>query len=465
MVPICEFNLNILMSCTSINTKFFSSDGWLTPRSRKSDRDDFIVIQLSAPGTLNSIVIDTTGFIGNSPNRIHIEGCNTPEDDPYQNVNTFWVSLVPESDISDDSIETFAITHDDVITHIRLTLIPDGGLQQIKCFGFIVQEEIKQLPYEAKNLITIADDRSFSVDNSEDTFVAEEDDEPSHFEKPTINELSICNNNHLSPPPTVKKPVSTPLPIEDHDLYVKSLIEELNGSTTQLLTPAVENPKEILEASTAEIVEMNTSAVEQLHTTDVPVSSPPEEINPNKITAFTDTNSNSKKDDFTTTVPEIINNKKDASIATVPKTNKTKKAATPKTIAKNNKDKEAAVANTISETKTTNIEETTTVTIEEDIVLTESITPIASEPKTVEVVTKEEMTIIEEIHKGKKRKSIDAEVEEPAPTLPKKKGTRGKARATKKVEADVVKDEDVAMEMDDVKVKKAVRGRGRPKKA
>ncbi|KAL0567770.1 hypothetical protein ABG067_009534, partial [Albugo candida] len=61
----------------------------------------------------------------------------------------------------------------------------------------------------------------------------------------------------------------------------------LNGSTTQLLTPAVEKSEETLQASPAEIAEMNTSAVEQLQTTDVPVYAPLEDNQePSDITAI-----------------------------------------------------------------------------------------------------------------------------------------------------------------------------------
>ncbi len=260
-----------------------------------------------------------------------------------------------------------------------------------------MQEDVKQLQYKVPNLITIASDRSYSVDSSEDTFVVEDEDEQT--EKPTINEFDVCKNNQLSPPPTVKKPASTPIPIEDPDLYVKTVIEELNGSTTQLLTPAVEKPEETLQASPAEIAEMNASAVEQLQTTDVPVYAPLEDDQvPSDITA-------------------IVN-------------------------------------------EFTNIEEITTIIVEEETTLNEDATTDASlEPGAMEIISKEEVTITEKEHKGEKRKSIDAEIEEFESFLPKKKATRGKAKKAK----DVVKEEDVVVSMVDSQVKKS-RGRGRPRK-
>ncbi|CAO3626332.1 unnamed protein product [Mucor hiemalis] len=246
-----------------------TAHGWLTPRSRGKDRNDFIVIQLSTPGTLNSIVIDTTGFAGNSPNQIRIEGCNTPEDDPYQDIYTTWIPLVALTEVDGDSVKTFPVVSDYIISHVRLTLIPDGGLQQIKCFGFIAEEEeTRQLDFSPAKLISAASNLSNTSESSESTCVMNGE---TLIEKATIDDFKICNNNHLSPPPTVRKPKET-LPIENHELYEKTILEELNGSTTQLLTPVTEVSNNLLHATNTECEEMNTAAIEQLNTTDTLLS-------------------------------------------------------------------------------------------------------------------------------------------------------------------------------------------------
>ncbi|KAI9356660.1 galactose-binding domain-like protein, partial [Pilaira anomala] len=97
--------------------------------------NDFIVIQLAVPGSLNSIIIDTTGFKGISPLQVRVEGCDSKEDDPYLDLYTQWFSLVPKSSIKEDALNTFEVPYTDTVSHVRLTLLPDGGLQQIKCLG------------------------------------------------------------------------------------------------------------------------------------------------------------------------------------------------------------------------------------------------------------------------------------------------------------------------------------------
>lgn len=55
------------------------SNGWLTPRSRMEPRNDFVVIQLAAPGYISAIVMDTSGFEGNTPHSFVVDGCHSQE--------------------------------------------------------------------------------------------------------------------------------------------------------------------------------------------------------------------------------------------------------------------------------------------------------------------------------------------------------------------------------------------------
>ena len=40
------------------------ADGWETPHSREADRNDYVVIQLASPGTLNFLGISTEHYLG-----------------------------------------------------------------------------------------------------------------------------------------------------------------------------------------------------------------------------------------------------------------------------------------------------------------------------------------------------------------------------------------------------------------
>ncbi|KAI9364099.1 hypothetical protein BD770DRAFT_469296 [Pilaira anomala] len=70
--------------------------GWLTPRSRKTDRNNSIDLSLAATVPLKSLIISTTDFKGNSPLKIRTGGCDSNKDDPYLDGCTRWFSLEPE---------------------------------------------------------------------------------------------------------------------------------------------------------------------------------------------------------------------------------------------------------------------------------------------------------------------------------------------------------------------------------
>lgn len=226
---------------------------------------------MSSPGIIKSVDIDTSGFIGNSPKTIRIEGCNSPEDDPYYDVHTQWIPLVALCPTTEDYLHKFLIRNDKIMTHIRLTVFPDGGVQQIKCFGLINQD--KELEYTQYGLLKnrtntsdIVTANSFTSEGSSLTVVPEELEE----HKPAIEELNICNNMPLLPPPIVDETI----PIVDSNLYEQVIIEELNGSTTQLLIPASEETShtDISANDEKELAASEKPLVEQLNLTNVSYS-------------------------------------------------------------------------------------------------------------------------------------------------------------------------------------------------
>lgn len=117
----------------------------MTPRSRlEKERNDFVLIQLATTGIIESITIDTTGFEHNSPQNVFIQGCYSGDVDPHYDSFASWVCLVPQSPVLPGGETTFYFNVKDPITHIRLHLIPDGGIQQIKVIGKPAKKETKQ---------------------------------------------------------------------------------------------------------------------------------------------------------------------------------------------------------------------------------------------------------------------------------------------------------------------------------
>ncbi|KAI9245752.1 galactose-binding domain-like protein [Sporodiniella umbellata] len=114
-------------------------EGWLTPRSREKDRNDFVVIQLAGTGILESIVLDTTGFVGNHPKYVKIEGCESEQIDPQEDAATQWFSLLDAAVCLSDGPVAYTIAANLPVSHLKLTLLPDGGLQQVQVLGRIHQ--------------------------------------------------------------------------------------------------------------------------------------------------------------------------------------------------------------------------------------------------------------------------------------------------------------------------------------
>lgn len=108
----------------------------MTPRSKLGqDRNDYIIIKLATVANLCQIVIDTRGFEHNSPNKITIQGCYSDDIDPYY-APTKWIPLVSHEDVNPGDYTLFDIeTPTKLISHLKVYLVPDGGIQQIIAYG------------------------------------------------------------------------------------------------------------------------------------------------------------------------------------------------------------------------------------------------------------------------------------------------------------------------------------------
>ena len=72
-------------------------DGWET-RRRRTPGYDWAIVHLGAPGIVRGVVIDTSFFRGNYPERASIEGCEvegTPSPDELTSDATQWRTLLP----------------------------------------------------------------------------------------------------------------------------------------------------------------------------------------------------------------------------------------------------------------------------------------------------------------------------------------------------------------------------------
>jgi allantoicase len=116
-------------------------DGWET-RRRRTPGEDFAIVRLAAPGLVRAVDVDTAHFTGNYPPFASIEattllGYPTPD----ELLAAEWTTLVDKSALAGDSANLLAVTAPDrLVTHVRLTIQPDGGVARLRAYGEVVPD-------------------------------------------------------------------------------------------------------------------------------------------------------------------------------------------------------------------------------------------------------------------------------------------------------------------------------------
>ena len=116
-------------------------DGWETKR-RRAPGFDWCILALGTAGSISKIEIDTAHFKGNYPaevsiQAVYIEDATDPQLIPQ---SMFWPILLEAQRMQMDHIHEYIneITQQEKISHIRVNMIPDGGISRIRLWGKIV---------------------------------------------------------------------------------------------------------------------------------------------------------------------------------------------------------------------------------------------------------------------------------------------------------------------------------------
>lgn len=113
-------------------------DGWET-RRRREPGNDWCIIALARPGTIDTIEVDTCHFKGNFPDRCSLQytaaAGGTRESLVTQSM--FWPVLLPEQKLDMDRQHFFRdqILPHGPISHVRLNIFPDGGVSRLRLRG------------------------------------------------------------------------------------------------------------------------------------------------------------------------------------------------------------------------------------------------------------------------------------------------------------------------------------------
>ncbi|SKA30695.1 allantoicase [Consotaella salsifontis] len=113
-------------------------DGWETARRRRPG-NDWCVLKLGHPGTIERVRIDTAHFKGNYPDRFSLRAVRLdadPSPETIEEASAAWPLLVPQTRLSADAIldipELFPLGP---VSHVRLDIFPDGGVSRLRLFG------------------------------------------------------------------------------------------------------------------------------------------------------------------------------------------------------------------------------------------------------------------------------------------------------------------------------------------
>jgi allantoicase len=110
-------------------------DGWETAR-RRGPGNDWVILALAEPGVVARIEVDTAHFKGNYPDRVSLEAGLFKSDALATPDSGDWHTLLPETKLKMDQqhyFETLEALGE--VSHIRMSIYPDGGVSRLRLFG------------------------------------------------------------------------------------------------------------------------------------------------------------------------------------------------------------------------------------------------------------------------------------------------------------------------------------------
>lgn len=110
-------------------------DGWESRRKRTPGHD-WAIIQLATPGRITGFDIDTNFFLGNHPPHASVEAAYLTDADPVKDWDTVsWKEILPKSHLDAGSQNFYESNSNEIFTHLRLHIYPDGGVARFRVYG------------------------------------------------------------------------------------------------------------------------------------------------------------------------------------------------------------------------------------------------------------------------------------------------------------------------------------------
>ncbi len=123
---------NLIMPGRGVNM----GDGWETKRNRTPNNRDWVIVRLAHKGIIKTALIDTCHFKGNYPDTFVLEGTNSATDDLS---NAKWSTIIERTKLQSDHEHHYEseVSCKEAVTHVRLSIFPDGGVSRMRLWGTI----------------------------------------------------------------------------------------------------------------------------------------------------------------------------------------------------------------------------------------------------------------------------------------------------------------------------------------
>lgn len=107
-------------------------DGWETARKREVGYD-WSIVKLGTRGIIRLLEVDTSFFTGNYPASVSVEACCVDNAELSGEEN--WISILENKALQGNKHHFFEIENEQIFTHVRINIFPDGGIARFKVFG------------------------------------------------------------------------------------------------------------------------------------------------------------------------------------------------------------------------------------------------------------------------------------------------------------------------------------------
>jgi len=111
-------------------------DGWES-RRRRSPGHDWCILKLGVPGVIEGVDIDTNHFLGNHAPYATLDAACVPEGTTEASLRDHvdWTPIVGQVPLRRGSQNLFAVADRRTWTHVRLSMLPDGGIARLRLWG------------------------------------------------------------------------------------------------------------------------------------------------------------------------------------------------------------------------------------------------------------------------------------------------------------------------------------------